>query len=85
MPIGGLDDLLWFGAILFGGVSFITIAVASYARRRFRACLNAPLTHAPGNRSEMWDEMSTFCQISGLAMAGVSILCILCTLLTRMV
>jgi hypothetical protein len=82
MPIDGPDHLLWFGALLFGGVSFTALAVASYARRQFRACLNAPLTHASGDRSEMWDEMSAFCQISGLAFAGVSILC---TVLTRIV
>jgi hypothetical protein len=78
MPIDGLDHLLWFGALLFGGVSFTALAVASYARRQFRACLHAPLTHASGDRSEM----SAFCQISGLAFAGFSILC---TILTRMV
>jgi hypothetical protein len=82
MSIDGLDHLLWFGAILFSGVSFITLAVASFARRQFRACLHAPLTRASGDRSEMWDEMSAFCQMSGLAFAGVSILC---TVLTRMV
>jgi hypothetical protein len=82
MPIDGLDHLLWFGALLFGGVSFITLAVASYARRQFRACLNAPLTRLSGDRSEMLDEMAAFCQISGRAFAGFSILC---TILTRMV
>ncbi|GEO19197.1 hypothetical protein [Microvirga aerophila] len=82
MPIDGLDHLLWFGAILFGGASFTTLAVASYARRRFRTCLHAPLTRSSGDRSEMWEEMFTFCQMSGLAFAGVSILC---TVLTRMV
>jgi hypothetical protein len=82
MPIDGLDDPLWFGALLFGGVSFITLAVASYARRQFRTCLNAPLTRSSGDRSEMWEEMSAFCHMGGLAFAGVSILC---TILWRMV
>jgi hypothetical protein len=70
MPTDGIDDVLWFGAILFGGVSFTALAVASYARRGFRACLHAPLTHALGDSSEMWKEMATFCHIGGACDGG---------------
>jgi hypothetical protein len=80
MLVDGLAALLWSYAILFGGLSFIAIAAASYARRRFRACLNAPLTRSSGDRSQMWAEMVTFWHWSGLGMAGVSILC---TVLSR--
>ena len=75
MPVDRLSDLLWYYAIAFGWWSFTACAVASYAWRRFRSGLNAPLTRLSGDRGEMWAEMFTFWHRSGLAMAGVSILC----------
>jgi hypothetical protein len=74
MPTSGFRDLLWCYAIYLGWLSVIAVALATYAGRRFRACLMAPFSHATSG-SEMWEEMYTFWNISGLAMAGVSILC----------
>lgn len=74
MPAFGLSNLLWYYAIFFGWSSMIAVATASYARTRFRACLKAPFSHSISG-SDMWEEMYTFWNMSGLAMAGVSILC----------
>jgi hypothetical protein len=82
MLVDSLSDLLWNFTVIFGVLSFIAIAGASYARRRFRACLHAPLTRSSGDLSEMWQEMAIFWHRSGLAMAAVSILC---TILWRIV
>lgn len=75
MLVDGLNDMLRFYALLFGGLSCVAIAVASFSWRRFRAYLNAPLSRYSGDRSETWAEMFTFWHKAGLGMAGVSILC----------
>lgn len=75
MRVESLSDMLRFYALLFGGLSCVAIAVASFSWKRFRACLNVPLSHSSGDRSEMWAEMFTFWHKAGLGMAGVSILC----------
>jgi hypothetical protein len=82
MLVDGLNDMLRFYAILFGGLSCAAIAVASFSWRRFRACLKAPLSRASGEWSEMWVEMFSFWHKAGVGMAGVSILC---TVLWRIV
>jgi hypothetical protein len=69
-----LSDLLWYYTVLCGWSSMIAVALATYARYRFRACLRASASHSIGG-SDMWEEMYTFWNTSGLAMAGVSILC----------
>jgi len=66
MPVDSLSDLVWNFTVIFGVLSFIAIAGASYARRQFRACLHAPLTRSSGDLSEMWQEMATFWHLSGL-------------------
>jgi hypothetical protein len=75
MLVNGLNDMLRFYAILFGGLSCAAIAVASLSQARFRACLKAPLSRASGEWSEMWAEMFTFWHKARLGIAGVSILC----------
>ena len=74
MPAFGLSDLLWYYSIFIGWLSVIALALATCARNRFLACLKAPASHSI-SRSDMWEEMYTFWSMSGLAMAGVSILC----------
>jgi hypothetical protein len=66
--------LLWFYAIFFGWSSLVAIIIAAYAHNRFRACLKAPVSRFTSD-SDLWKEMFTFWSLSGLAMAGVSILC----------
>jgi hypothetical protein len=74
MSAYSLSDLLGSYTVLFGWSSMIAVALATYARNRFRACLKAPASYSM-NGSDMWEEMYTFWNMSGLAMAGVSILC----------
>ena len=74
MPAFSLSVLLWHYAIFFGWSSMIAVAMASYARTRFRACLKAPFSHDTSG-SDLWEEMFMFWNMSGLAMAGFSILC----------
>jgi hypothetical protein len=74
MSAYSLGDLLLYYTVLFGWSSMIAVALATYARNRFRACLKAPASHSI-NGSDMWEGMYTFWNMSGLAMAGVSILC----------
>lgn len=75
MQIESLNDMLQFYALILGGLSCAAIAAASFSWRRFRACLNAPLSHSSGDRSEIWAEMFTFSHKAGLGLTGVSILC----------
>jgi hypothetical protein len=74
MSAYNLGGLLWYYTVLFGWSSMIAVALATYARNRFRACLKAPASHFLSG-SDMWEEMYTFWNTSGLAMAGGSILC----------
>jgi hypothetical protein len=74
MPAFSLSNLLWCYAIFFGWSSMVAIAIAAYAHKRFRACLKAPASYSI-NDSDIWEEMFTFWNLSGLTMAGVSILC----------
>ena len=74
MSAYSLSDLLWYYTVLFGWSSMIAVVLATYARNRFRACLTARASHSRSG-SDMWEEMYTFWNMSGLAMAGVSILC----------
>jgi hypothetical protein len=74
MSAFSLGDLLWYYTVLIGWSSMIAVTLATYAWNQFRACLKAPASHSTGG-SDMWEEMFTFWNTSGLAMAGVSILC----------
>jgi hypothetical protein len=60
--------------IFFGWSSMVAIAIATYARKRFRACVKKPASYSI-NDSDTWEAMVTFWNLSGLAMAGASILC----------
>ena len=67
-------NLLWYYALFFGWSSMIAIALATYARNRFRACLKE--RYNPSTSSgDTWEEMFMFWNMSGLAMAGVAVLC----------
>ncbi len=52
----------------------IAIALATFARNKFRACLIERYNLSTSS-SDTWEEMFIFWNMSGLAMAGVSILC----------
>jgi hypothetical protein len=74
MPAVNLGDLLWYYSILFGWSSVIAVAAASFARTRFQAYLKASFIHSTSG-SDVWEEIFTFWNLSGLGMAGFSILC----------
>lgn len=74
MPAFDLRNLLWCYAILLGWQSVIAVALATFARNRLQAYLKAGFNHCTTS-SDIWEEMYTFWNMSGLAMAGASILC----------
>jgi hypothetical protein len=73
MPAFSLSSLLGYYAIFFGWSSMIAVATATYAWTRFRACMKAPFDPSSSS-SDVWEEMFTFWNMSGLGMAGCSIL-----------
>ena len=76
MTIGSFRDPLWYLAIIFGWLAIILIGSGWYARRRFHALLKAPLTEEVEHLTHFWERRVTHWTGAGLALSGLSIICL---------
>jgi hypothetical protein len=76
MTGGSLRGLLWYLALTFGWLAIILLGSGWYAHRRFLAFLKAPLTEEAEHMTHIWERRVTHWTTAGLALSGLSIICL---------
>ncbi|WP_404294599.1 hypothetical protein ACD578_29970 (plasmid) [Microvirga sp. RSM25] len=84
MAIKDLQNLMWNGAILSGGLSVVARVHARQAWKRFEAALADARAHDAGNRLYQRDWDFRYWHGIGLWTAGLSILCSILWLFSRL-
>jgi hypothetical protein len=79
-----LQNLMWNGAILSGGLSIVARVHARQAWKRFEAALADAHAHDAGNRLYQRDWDFRYWHRIGLWTAGLSILCSILWLFSRL-
>jgi hypothetical protein len=76
VTLGSLRELLWYLALAFGWLAIILLGSGWYARRRFHAFLKAALTEEAEHMTHIWERRVTHWTAAGLALSGLSIICL---------
>ena len=76
MTVGSLRDASSYLALTSGWLAVISLGYGWYARRRFRTFLKAPLTEEAEHLTHVWERRVTRWTAIGLALSGLSIVCL---------
>lgn len=85
MTVGALRDLFWYLALTSGWLAVILLGSGWCARRRFHAFLTAPLSEEAEHLTHVWEKRVTRWTAAGLSMSGLSIICLVSSLIAGMI